>query len=113
MKAVNLTTGYELVTDLSVADNLFSRMKGLLGKNALSPGKGLWITPCMGVHTFGMKFTIDVIFLDKEKRVIALAKSLWPNRTSRVYSTASSVLELPAGTIDATHTATGDTIEFA
>ena len=112
MKAVNHTTGNVLADNVSIADNLLSRMKGLLGRSTLPSGEGLWIKPCMGVHTFGMKFSIDVVFLDREKRVVELARVLRPNRMSLIYSKASSVLELPAGTIDATHTVPGDTIEI-
>ncbi|RII27800.1 MAG: hypothetical protein CXR31_06120 [Geobacter sp.] len=112
MKAVNRISGKTLADDVSIADNLLSRMKGLLGRSTLPSGEALWIKPCMGVHTFGMKFSIDVVFLDREKHVVELAKRLRPNRMSRIYSSASSVLELPAGTIDATHTVTGDTIEI-
>ena len=112
MKAVNHTTGNVLADNVSIADNLLSRMKGLLGRSTLPSGEGLWIKPCMGVHTFGMKFPIDVVFLDREKRVVELVRVLRSNRMSRIYSKASSVLELPAGTIDATHTVPGDTIEI-
>jgi len=111
MKAIDRTSGKELALNLVVADTLFARLKGLLGKSALPAGEGLWIKPCNSVHTFGMQFPIDVVFLDKEKRVVGLAKTLRPNRISRLYSSASSVIELPAGTVDAADTVTGDHIE--
>jgi uncharacterized protein len=111
MKAIDRTSGKELALNLSVADTLFARMKGLLGRRSLPSGEGLWIKPCNSVHTFGMQFPIDVVFLDKEKRVVGLAKTLRPNRISRLYYEASSVIELPAGTIDASDTVTGDHIE--
>ena len=111
MKAIDRTSGKELALNLVVADTLFARLKGLLGKSALPAGEGLWIKPCNSVHTFGMQFPIDVVFLDKEKRVVGLAKTLRPNRISRLYSSARSVIELPAGTVDAADTVTGDHIE--
>lgn len=111
MKAIDRTSGKELAMNLAVADTLFARFKGLLGKRSLPTGEGLLIKPCNSVHTFGMQFSIDVVFLDKEMRVVGLAKTLRPNRISRIYSSASSVIELPAGTIDAADTATGDHIE--
>jgi uncharacterized membrane protein (UPF0127 family) len=111
MKATDSTSGKELAPNLAVADTFFTRLKGLLGKNELSHGEGLWIKPCNSVHTFGMKFPVDVVFLDKENRVVGLEKTLRPNRVSRLYSSASSVIELPAGTIDAADTETGDYIE--
>lgn len=111
MKAVDMTSGKVLAPDLAVADTLWGRIKGLLGRSDLPAGAGLWIKPCNSVHTFGMKFTIDVLFIDKQKRVVGVAKDLRPNRISRIYSRASSVIELPAGTIAAADTATGNRIE--
>jgi uncharacterized protein len=111
VKAIDRTSGKELAPNLAMADTFFTRLKGLLGKNELPHGEGLWIKPCNSVHTFGMKFPIDVVFLDKDKRVVGLAKTLRPNRVSCRYSSASSVIELPVGTIDAANTVTGDLIE--
>lgn len=111
MKAIDCTSGKELAPNLAVADTFFTRLKGLLGKNELPHGEGLWIKHCNSVHTFGMQFPIDVVFLDKENCVVGLAKTLRPNRISRIYSSASSVIELPAGTIDAANTVAGDHIE--
>ena len=112
MKAVNLTTQRELAGNLTVAGTVLSRMKGLLGKNSLPVGDGLWIRPCKGIHTFGMKFPIDVVFLDRERRVVAAVGSLCPHRLSRLYFTADSVLELPTGSIEKSATVTGDCIDF-
>jgi uncharacterized protein len=113
MKAVNLRTNKELATDVIVADNLFTRMKGLLGKKELPFGEALWIKPCFSVHTFFMKFPIDVIFLNKKNQVIAAVSNLTPNRMTRLYPQSFSVLELPSGTIVASNTKVGDEIEIA
>jgi hypothetical protein len=88
-------------------------MKGLLGKKELPQGEALWIKPCFSVHTFFMKFSIDVIFLNKKNQVIAAVRNLKPNRITRLYPQSLSVLELPTGTIDDTNTAIGDKIEIA
>ena len=112
MRAIDRTTGKELALDLAVADTLVARFRGLLGKGALAPGTGLWIKPCNSIHTFGMKFSIDALFLDQERRVVGLAKDLRPNRISRIYTRASSVIEFPAGTLAATGTAPGDQLEL-
>ncbi len=111
MKAVDRTSGKELAPNLAVADTFFTKLKGLLGRKELPQGEGLWIKHCNSIHTFGMQFPIDVVFLDKGKQVVGLAKTLRPNRISRLYSGACSVIELPAGTIDAANTVTGDHIE--
>ena len=65
MRAVVAQTGRELATSVQVADSLFARMKGLLGRTELNPGEALWIIPCKGIHTIGMRFAIDAVFLDK------------------------------------------------
>ena len=113
MKAINIRTHKELATNVIVADNLFTRMKGLLGKKELPFGEALWIKPCFSVHTFFMKFPIDVIFLNKTNQVIAAVSNLTPNRMTRLYPQSFSVLELPPGTIVASNTVVGDKIEIA
>ena len=112
MKAVNHTSGKALADDLVLANTLLRRMRGLLGRKALVCGEGLWIKPCKGVHTFGMRFPIDVVFLDQELRVIAVTQFLQPNRLTRIYINAASVLELPSGTAERTATVTGDRISI-
>jgi len=112
MKAVLNNSGRVLVGNLTVADSIFSRMKGLLGKDKLSTGDGLWIKPCKGVHTFGMKFAIDVIFLNRNQRVIAIKNDLKPNRITAIYFGALTVLELPADTARELQLSIGDVIDF-
>lgn len=96
MRAVMEGSGRELAGHVLLADSLFLRMKGLLGRESLEQGHCLWIRPCKGVHTFFMRFAIDVIFLDRQQRVVELACNLAPNRMTPVYGKAASVLELPA-----------------
>lgn len=112
MRAFLSEKGIELGNDISLATSMTARMKGLLGKNTLPPGKGLLIRPCKGIHTFLMKFPIDVIFLDKDNQVIALFRELPPNRLTNIYPKAASVLELPAGTIPLT-SVVGERINFS
>ena len=113
MRACNLRNGRELSNNVMIANSLIKRMKGLLGQKEMKAGEALWIKPCMSIHTFGMKFPIDVIFLNKKNEVIAIKKNLRPNRLTRIYFSSVSVLELPAGTIDVTATEIGDKIEIA
>ena len=112
MKARNLRTGAELSNNIDLADDLFNRMKGLLGKCEMGKGDSLWIKHCMSIHTFFMRFSIDVIFMNKKNQVVAVRKNLKPYRVTCLYPKATSVLELPAGTIEATSTEVGDEIEF-
>lgn len=95
-----------------VADDFISRFVGLLGTSSLPPGAGLLIYPSQGVHTLGMKFAIDVIFLDRGYRVLALRHSLKPFRMTALNFRAASVLELPSGVIEKTLTGVGDQLEI-
>jgi uncharacterized protein len=90
-----------------VANDSRSRRKGLLGRNGLAPGEGLWIVPCESVHTWGMRFPIDVVYLDRKNRVRKLRRDMAPWRISMCLL-ARSVLEFPAGTIARTLTQPGD-----
>lgn len=108
-----MSTNKELAANLTVAEGLIARMKGLLGRSLLPPGEALWIKPCKGVHTFGMTFPIDVVFLDRDNSVIACQKGLAPNRMTPVHLRSASVIELPAGVIDATATEIGNQLEIS
>jgi uncharacterized protein len=79
-----------------VADSILSRMRGLLGRSELPPGEGLLIRPAPSIHTFFMRFTIDVVFLDGDLRVLAVRPEVGPWRTAG-HRGARAVLELPAG----------------
>ena len=87
------------------------RRQGLLKRDGLGPGKGLWIAPCEAIHTFFMRFPIDVVFLDKDKRVTKLVRRLKSSRLSLSWR-AHSVVELPVGVIEQTRTEVGDLIEI-
>jgi hypothetical protein len=95
----------------SIADTSAKRRRGLLKHTGLGPGDGLWIVPCEAVHTFGMKFAIDLVFLSKRRKVRKIRHAV-PRRRIAVDLLAHSVLELPAGTIAATRTAVGDQLEL-
>jgi hypothetical protein len=86
-------------------------MVGLLNRSALAQGEGLLLDRCYGIHTFGMRFAIDVLFLDKNLCVIRTVRALPPFRTC-VVRKAVYVLELPAGTIDRSQTEPGHQIQI-
>ncbi len=112
MKVFHAATHKEIVSNLEVAETFSARSKGLLGRSSLVVGEGLLIRPCKGVHTIGMKFPIDVVFLDYSNNVIGLCKDLQPNRMTSIRLRASSVLELPVGTVAATALKVGDVVDF-
>jgi hypothetical protein len=97
---------------MEVADSAEKRNKGLLGRECLAPGEGLWIIPCESVHTFWMRFPIDLVYLDRKKRIRKLKSSVPAWRLSACLR-AHSVIELPAGTIFQTQTRIGDILEFS
>ena len=112
MRVVNRTRGIVLGDKVRTASTFLSRLAGLLGTAALAEGEGLWIVPCRGVHTLGMRYPIDVAFLDARGVVVGILRRFPPNRVGRVVRDARGALELRAGTLDATGTAAGDRLEF-
>jgi len=107
----NLTRNTVLATAAQVADTSKKRRTGLLKLTGLPEGGGLWISPCEAIHTIGMKFPIDVLFLDRSKKVVKVREEMGSGRLA-VCLRAHSVLELPAGTSAATQTVPGDQLQF-
>jgi len=98
---------------VGIADTTLTRFVGLMGRGSLAPGHGLLIRPSNGVHTLWMRFSIDVLLLDRELRVLSAYGNLRPFRVTAINWKAASALELPAGTIAATCTQPGDLLELA
>jgi uncharacterized membrane protein (UPF0127 family) len=107
----NLTRNAVLGEAIDVADTSEKRRTGLLKHTGLAPGEGLWIKPCESVHTFFMKFAIDLVYIDKKQKVRKARKAVPPWRLSACLS-AHSILELPAGTIERTGTQAGDELSI-
>jgi uncharacterized membrane protein (UPF0127 family) len=103
----NHTRDTVLAQAADLADTSAKRRTGLLKHERLNPGEGLWIVPCESVHTFFMKFPIDLVYLDKRKKVRKVRNAVPPWRLSACL-VAHSVLELPAGTLEQTGTKVGD-----
>jgi uncharacterized membrane protein (UPF0127 family) len=113
--AFNRTRRTYLATELDIASTHWSRFCGLMARDPgkFRAGQGLWITPSKGVHTWGMRFPIDVLYLDREKIVVHLEQDLKPWHFGPVERKAASVLELPGQTVIMTRTSVGDHIEIA
>jgi uncharacterized membrane protein (UPF0127 family) len=111
----NKTRETFVATEALLADSYLTRLVGLLGKTRrwAQLGRGLWIVPSRGVHTIGMLFPIDLIFLGKDKEVVYVEEYVRPFRISKVLLKATSVLELPAHTIYRSGTKIGDQLEIA
>jgi uncharacterized protein len=111
----NKTRETFVATEATLADSYLRRLVGLLGKTRrwAQLGRGLWIVPSRGVHTIGMLFPIDLIFLSKDKEVVYIEEHVRPFRISAVSLKATSVLELPPHTIYRSGTQVGDRLEIA
>ncbi|MBI2815750.1 MAG: DUF192 domain-containing protein [Acidobacteria bacterium] len=109
----NRTRGTIVAEDVHVADTPSARRVGLLKHSELKPREGLWIYPCQAVHTFWMRFPIDVAFLDRHRRVRRVYHRLLPFRLTRFVWRSRSVLELAAGVLEESRTESGDELEFS
>jgi uncharacterized membrane protein (UPF0127 family) len=111
LRVWNATRQCELAGRVEVARTAAARRRGLLGRKALAPGEGLWLLPCASVHTFFMRFAIDLIYLDRLHQVRKIVPAVPPWRFSACLF-AHSVLELPAGTVLDTNAQQGDKLQF-
>ena len=111
LRVSNQNTNHVLADRADIADTSQKRRTGLLKHTGLAAGEGLWIAPSEGVHTFGMKFPIDVIFLNRDKKILKVRPNMARGRIS-LSLRAHSVLELPSGTLEQTGTTAGHQLEF-
>ncbi len=109
-RAINTTKNLVVAEHVKMADNYFSRLKGLMGAPGLPEGHGLWITPCADIHSCFMRFEFDAIFVDQEGRVVHLIERMKPWRMTPWIKGSKAVLELDGGVIAKTGTALGDTV---
>jgi uncharacterized membrane protein (UPF0127 family) len=108
----NTSRGTTVGDSIELADTSMTRMFGLLGRRGLDTGGGLWIKPSSGVHTFFMAFSIDVVGLDRDLKVVRLWRSLPPWRVTSVSFKLKSVLELPSGQIVQSQMQIGDQLQI-
>ena len=111
LQITNLTRQTVLASQVEVADSASKRRKGLLGRGNLTSQEGLWIVPCESVHTFFMRFSIDLVYLDRNRKVKKVRSKVPPWRVSACL-TAHSVIELAPGSIEISRTLPGDQLEF-
>ena len=109
----NQTKGCIIAGNIITANTFLSRFIGLMGRKELPEGHGLLITPCNSIHMFFMKFPIDAVFLDKRNTVVFIIENIMPWQISKIIYNASSVLELPAGSVASSGTAVGDKLAFS
>ena len=94
----------------ALATSFGARLRGLLGRRGWRGLDGIWIEPCAGVHSLGMRFSIDVLLVDDAMTVVALLAPLRPWRLGAVHLEAAAALEVPVGTVDRTGTQVGDAL---
>lgn len=112
VQVYNLSKDNILLDKAYIADNFFTRLKGLLGKDGLDSGEGLIIKPCNSIHTIGMKFPIDVAFLDKDDRVVHIMNNIPSGRFSPIVKKAKYVIETKAGELALKGLEIGDILQL-
>jgi len=112
MGVINLSKNTVLVKKVIIADRFYSRLKGLLGRDSLDEQEGLVIKPANSIHTFFMRFSIDVLFANKENKIVGLRENVKPFKLIPPFLKAFLVVELPANTVQKTKTQIGDIIQI-
>lgn len=112
MRITNRTRNTLLGSRVELASTFWRRLRGYIGRQEPRAGEGILILRCDAVHTFWMSFDLDVLFLDQKGRVLELLPSMKPWKRSKKVTGAEYVLEVPAGTIDASGTAIGDVLSW-
>lgn len=111
-RILNATRETVVAAAAAEAETFVSRFVGLMGRKDLATGEALHIEPCNSIHMFFMRFPIDAVFLDRDRRVVRRIDVIRPWRISPIVKGARSVLELPAGTAEASQTQEGDQLRF-
>ncbi|MBI2845854.1 MAG: DUF192 domain-containing protein [Chloroflexi bacterium] len=104
----NSSRGVLIADQVRKAQQLWERTRGLLATPPLKDGEGLLIDPCNWIHTLGMGYAIDVLYIDGQQRVVGISERMKPNRIGPRVGGAQAVIELPSGKIAETSTKIGD-----
>lgn len=112
VKIINISKNTLLAERAEIAGTFWSRLKGLLGKKGLESKVGLILKPCSSIHTFFMRFPIDAVFVDSKNRIIKTYHALPAWRLSAILFNSAFCIELPAGTLLASHTEAGEYIQI-
>ncbi|WP_075036898.1 DUF192 domain-containing protein [Halobacillus dabanensis] len=112
MQVIDRQSNQLIVKDLQTAYTFWSRLRGLMMTKSIPDNYGLHIAPCPSIHTFFMKYSIDVIYLNERKEIIGTEENLSPGRLGKRFSEAESVIELPAGGIKKVSITVGQTLAF-
>jgi len=113
LRVVNTRRDRELGSRVLLADGWLTRLRGMLARPAPLPGEGLLLSPCRSIHMYGMRYPLDVAFLDVRGGVVASYPSLRPGARTRWHRQAAHALELPAGTLESSGTRVGDVLVWS
>ncbi|GAC1533837.1 MAG: hypothetical protein NVS2B17_02020 [Candidatus Velthaea sp.] len=108
----NASTGNVIADRLERPTTWLKRNIGLIGRPALERGEGLWLERCWGIHTVGVRFPLDVLFLGDDFRVVGFARCVQPGRLALINAFSKHVIEMPAGTLDAADVLVGDRVRL-
>jgi len=112
IRIINLTKNQVLAEEVLLSTNFLKRLKGLLGYKSLEKNQAMILRPANSVHTFFMRFPIDVLFVDRNKIVVKIFRNMKPFKVTGVYLKSAFVIESSAGVIDSTQTAEGDCLQI-
>ena len=112
MYVYNQTQNVPLITNGRLADTFWLRLRGLLGASPLQKGEGLVLAGEKSIHTLFMGFAIDVVYVDKQFKVIRTTSNMVPYRLGPFITQSAYLLEMPVGTISQTSTQVGDQLSF-
>jgi uncharacterized protein len=112
LRLVHAASGRVLATRLEKPRTFFGRGLGLMFRRTLAPGSGIWIAPCSGIHTFFMRFPIDVVFMDRAHRIVKVCPALKSWRMVPLVLGAHSVVEMAAGTLDGLPLTRGEQLDL-
>lgn len=112
MKLIIKNSNITISEDVMVANSFFKRFKGLMFSKELPEDKALYIIPCSEIHTFNMKYSIDVLYLDKNNNIIYLDENMKPGKIGRHVKNGSSIIEIPSGKVKNKGIKIGQTILF-
>ena len=112
IKITNLSKNQILAEDVILSTSFFKRLKGLLGYKSIGKNQAIILRPANSIHTFFMRFPIDVLFVDRNNIVIKTVSNMVPFRATAIYFKSLVVIELPSGMISTTQTAEGDYLQI-
>ncbi|MEH7094850.1 DUF192 domain-containing protein [Neobacillus vireti] len=113
LRLVNLGTGQVIAESIEPAETFFKRFKGLMFRKNLSPNSGLYLRPCNSIHTFFMKFPIDVLYINDHGKIVGIEEQLEPGKIGKRFPGAAAVIELPINSIKAFEITEGQLIKLS